>query len=1076
MSPVTAKSESPSIVLTGSTESTASTDDALSPNSSTAESASQGTDATPSTTSALNAPLQTSSNSTSSTDEARADVLPLPPKITPALAVAGVLLILGGFTYTLIGIKSKWVQIFLSSAFLTSLSVTVLLIYVMNPPVRPAVQGAYLVAAFMTGIIFGAGSLVFKEVTEGLGCLLGGFCWSMWLLALRAGGTIPSTGGKVILIAVFTATTYALSFSHHTRPYGLIGATSFAGATAAVLGIDCFSKAGLKEFWLYIWNLNDNLFPLNTNTYPITRGIKVELAIIVLICFIGVVSQFKLWKVIKDRRERKDAIRLGDERERDEIEETIGRRFQEGNEKERAHWEAVYGDHDNSKRNTHTDSGLETERNSSVHKAPASVKEVEGDVSPVEAIERTETGSTNNERGNADSAKATITAPGSMEDVAKPSSTMSLGTLHNSAHDDTGAHNGVDTVTNSSATPATGAKIAVEVSHPPHPPVTPLPFTVPSAEKPERLANRSVITFAEAEPGCYNDSPRLSGRGHAVLLPNEEDPSNVFPPKGHFVIPYAAHSNGSSVAATVDDDSDEMDPSGRGLRDQTYNEIKSSPEAHVVPEVFAALGHAPAQEDEGLNSTGTAVPAAESAADESDPEEFQRPVHVPSRPEPTRPPLPSDSDDEGASHSPRRPPNSRIEGSQTEDSIPKSIKRLSQGAVSSTGSLTKGALDRVPSQLSHVVMTYRTNEWAKHISAANEPEYDESEVISGGAEEEPPMHLVERPASVEMEKLQQSETTVLNPPSVTQQQIPEDSSSPATDVDRTFSGKSSTSNAYVPSSYASRDNITQKPPLLATRGIRSSSTPVLGPTLMTSPIDENAAAEFPPPSRPSISPLPLAGSTLLAQRDSLIRNKHSHSSTRNTASPTEMMMYSQPPVRSTSRLSFVEETGTRSVSRLSNIEGGDLNLPVRSASRLSLSSINDEDMPLSQRKAIIQQQPVSLLPESRVGSTTGKFDAHLPQRASSTVTLQKRESMLASWRESLRQESTLGSVPKETVETRRAEMLMEKQQSRANQQHSEVTKIYQENAFDQAMRRGDMQELHKEAMRKMQANANKHVS
>jgi Domain of unknown function (DUF4203) len=374
MSPVTAKSESSSIVLTGSTESTASAGDALSLNSSTAESASTATDTTPSVTSALNAPLQTTSNSTSSTDEARADVLPLPPKITPALAVAGVLLILGGFTYTLIGIKSKWVQIFLSSAFLTSLSVTVLLIYVMNPPVRPAVQGAYLVAAFMTGIIFGAGSLVFKEVTEGLGCLLGGFCWSMWLLALRAGGTIPSTGGKVILIAVFTATAYALSFSHHTRPYGLIGATSFAGATAAVLGIDCFSKAGLKEFWLYIWNLNDNLFPLNTNTYPITRGIKVELAVIVLICFIGVVSQFKLWKVIKDRRERKDAIRLGDERERDEIEETIGRRFQEGNERERAHWEAVYGDHDHSKRNTHTDSVLGTERNSSLLKAPVSVK------------------------------------------------------------------------------------------------------------------------------------------------------------------------------------------------------------------------------------------------------------------------------------------------------------------------------------------------------------------------------------------------------------------------------------------------------------------------------------------------------------------------------------------------------------------------------------------------------------------------------------------------------------------------------------------------------------------------------
>ena len=84
--------------------------------------------------------------------------------------------------------------------------------------------------------------------------------------------------------------------------------------------------------------------------------------------------------------------------------------------------------------------------------------------------------------------------------------------------------------------------------------------------------------------------------------------------------------------------------------------------------------------------------------------------------------------------------------------------------------------------------------------------------------------------------------------------------------------------------------------------------------------------------------------------------------------------------------------------------------------------------------------------------------------------------MLASFRQSMRQEVALNAVPKETVESRRADMMMEKQQAKVNQQHSEATKIYQENAFDQAMRRRDMQELHKEAMRRMQANANRHVS
>lgn len=123
----------------------------------------------------------------------------------------------------------------------------------MDPPVRLGIQGAFVVAAVLCGITFGVLSMVFPEVTEGLGCLLGGFCISMWLLVLRPGGLITSSGGRAIFIAAFCVAVYALSFSRHTRPYGLIASTSFAGATAVVLGVDCFSRAGLKEFWLYIW-------------------------------------------------------------------------------------------------------------------------------------------------------------------------------------------------------------------------------------------------------------------------------------------------------------------------------------------------------------------------------------------------------------------------------------------------------------------------------------------------------------------------------------------------------------------------------------------------------------------------------------------------------------------------------------------------------------------------------------------------------------------------------------------------------------------------------------------------------
>lgn len=83
--------------------------------------------------------------------------------------------------------------------------------------------------------------------------------------------------------------------------------------------------------------------------------------------------------------------------------------------------------------------------------------------------------------------------------------------------------------------------------------------------------------------------------------------------------------------------------------------------------------------------------------------------------------------------------------------------------------------------------------------------------------------------------------------------------------------------------------------------------------------------------------------------------------------------------------------------------------------------------------------------------------------------------MLATWRESMRHDVATTATPEATVEQRRADMLLEKHQSMLGRQHQEVEKKYRDEAMDQAMRRRDMMEAHKEAMRRMQASANKHV-
>ncbi|ERF73081.1 hypothetical protein EPUS_06542 [Endocarpon pusillum Z07020] len=1021
-------------------------------NAASSFSTSTSTNAVPSATSTVNGPVQTSSNVTDVAEGKHPGGLPLPPKITPVLSIAGVFLIVAGFTYTLIGIKNRWIQIFLSSAFLTSLSVTVLVVYVMNPPVRMAVQGAYLVAAFMTGVIFGAGSLIFKEVTEGLGCLLGGFCLSMWLLALRPGGTVSSTEGKVVLIAAFSTTVYALSFSRYTRPYGLIGATSFAGATAVALGLDCFSRAGLKEFWLYIWNLNDNLFPLNTNTYPITRGMRVELAFIVLICFLGVISQLKLWRVVKDRREKRDADRLENERERNQMEEAIGRRLEEGNERERAQWEAVYGDQEASKHTAAIDSGLETEEDNSLQKASVSVREVEGSSAPAEVM------------NDKDAAKIPVGVWQEKSSSSRPNPN-SFQHAGDSLDDSTNAPNTVNTK-------------EAELLHSPLSPILQRPFAISSAKKPGAHVRVEIISDD-------NENLMFTSLG-------DEDDMN----------PGGFYSKDSSLAATVDEEREELISLSYGQEHAIPFENKSAAEVDILPDVVITPFFDSLQPLEDVKASLADIPR--STADDSDPEEFQRPAVVSPEPQTSKALFPSNHNDARFKQATTSPhlrssvPESRTDDSQAQDITPKSNEALSIDAVSNTESLTKGALDKVPSQLSHVVLSYRTNEWAKHISTADEPEFDKLEVSTEDAVAEVPAHLVEQPAPVHAEKVQRIAKTMAISPMLAQDESCAPAPSKLTPI---VSGKSNASSSTVPSGRSSLDSpvhpdgfqasssqLRQKSesaagltesasaasllPPPGARALRSCSTSMPGHNLKTSPIDENVEAEF-RVSASCGSLAPLAGSTLLAQRDSLLRNKHSFI-TKSTAMPPDIT-HAHPPFRSSSRLSLIEEAQPRSVSPLSNLDNVEAQEPLRSASRLTLLALNDDDMPLSQRKALMQQKPGTLLPETRLGAANN-LDAHLPQWSSVAMTPQKRESMLATWRQSMRQEMALTSVPTEAVETRRAEMLIEKRQSKMSRDYSEATKVHQENAFAEAVRSGDMQDLHKEALRKMQANANKHIS
>ncbi|KAI9874650.1 MAG: hypothetical protein M1830_009524 [Pleopsidium flavum] len=1072
---------------TGSTSSNAATSSNPAQSSAVSASSMPSTGApSPSSTAAVNDLSPSNYKGNIYTDPA---TLPLEPMITPALSVAGVLMMVLG---------------------------TVLIVYVMNPPVSNAVQGAYFVAALITGIIFGAGSIVFTEVTEGLGCLLGGFCLSMWFLVVKPGGLLALTSQKAIFIAAFSLSIFALSFSRYTRPYGLIGSTSFAGATVVILGIDCFSRAGLKEFWLYLWALNSNLFPLGTTTYPITRGIRVEIAGIILIFLLGIVSQSKLWKVIKERREKKAVERHDRELQREREEEDLGRRLEEGNYRERAQWEAVYGDKDKSKVDV-ADSGIGTEDPDSVRKFSASIGDTRdlgnyrvetiemndlngyNRVSPSETAMKRESSAHDNATppvmvAQDDDEIRELNSNGK-EVIRKPQRRHSQASMGNSSP--YGLLEVPKQCRSTAGKDNDGTKpirSSMEKSLPPAPEVVPLPFTIPVAEDSDYDDDGSSnVTFAESDQHEASRATRLSGRsilrrlsGRPLLQHSQSEEA--------LVVPHVEDDQASSVAATIDDDGDEVrsrnsTQSNDGLEQEhlkpdTVDRMISSqpleiPTFSALSGLDSATNATPLKEDEtgnklsnigdvcpvqitnNISSTSSSELPALNPSGEISKVSTQRTSLISSTD-----PRKDDSQSQMQNTEARRRSNTAVDTQEKDptESRPKSTKSLKSivpSDVSGRHSSKASFSEQLPAKLSKVVMSYRTNEWAKHLDRAEKPELDELKLAEQAAEHSREDQEVETAAPVRVEELRQTPLDAQPPPAPRsasqtlshgyreQSSIRQSASNtslqdqlysqpPRATLTQTFYGI--TPQRPPPQTPLTHAGPQQSLPLM-TRGLRSSSTPLNSQTLLESPLEEGQEATY--PSRYTPSPMP--SNTLLAKRDHIVRNRYSSLPFTHYPSPAE---------------SSVQLTPNDSASAYNY--------------RSSLDDDDDDNMSLSQRRSLIQQQRQQQS-TAHLPSQSQMFDAHQPQRYSSASNPDRREAMLASWRESVRQDLAVNQQPNFSVDARRQDLMVEKYQSAVNQQQQAMAVNYRDSVFDQAMRRGDMLDLHKEALRKMQASANKHV-
>ncbi|KAL7939057.1 hypothetical protein V8C35DRAFT_95787 [Trichoderma chlorosporum] len=1090
------------------------------------------------------APIATESPLSNSTlfNPIPAGELPIQPIITPGWGVAGVILMLTGLAYTLVGIKNRWINCFFSTAFITALGISVLIVYIMTVPVSLGIQGAYVVAVTLSGCALGAASLIFKELTEGLGCALGGFCLSMWFLCLAPGGLIQDTIGKAVFISCMSVVGFGFYFPRYTRDWAMITLMSFGGATVMVLGIDCYSRAGLKEFWAYIWNLNSDLFPLGANTYPITRGIRVEIAAVVIICLIGIISQVKLWKVIRDKRERKAASIAEDRRYLEEEEAIVGRRIETQAARERVEWEKVYGGRVlvNSKSNASQYSDG-TDGGSNSKGSPAGQSESAYTASKADGIEMADfshsnavqTGAGGLIYANAEMVKdgkfmvrvavdEVIESPNGDEEGMISEKDNILSESDTASHDGNGSAAGRDVAKGKQVTRSgsESGRSSRRNNVTTVPEVVPLPFKIPEEDDLKSIGDRSsVATFADDEDVTPASLPRDSlvkrvSQGSVTLLrslsqqkknisserqlENGESSEELVEP---VIIPH--DDDQSSLAATVDYDSSSDD------RDDTLSSVIDNDQRKSI-EITAQLGQVEEMEEsEKLKMTESEAAAEDNVSkpdDEASREDKQNlptETNAETHQKDVEPSAATENQEKQKENSEAKS-GSAADGD--ENSIPREQESTATGsneaevikpleptekatslssATTNFVSLTK---DRLPESLSKVALSYRTNEWTKHLSHADTPEPEAIYIETHASEQD----IEEIPRFVDVEDLQKSATgDIISPPVaalsnskatvsfaqpnhrgskmkhlsnvITSVAVPSDAVSP-----NGSPGLPPMDAAGQPTSPAMRRTSTGFAPIVE----EQDGTQVVGVPSSEDTMEQDRAQLNSTPFRP-IVPRVVSFSnphTLLGQRESVLRSRSQGN-----------LVYNMPEFPMDTQGSVGDSESLHNYAIYNQVHSPD-----------------PDDLPLNRRREMLRQSSMTNLPPSNFRlnrSSSGvevsgntQFNSHQPKRES-VVSVVARETKLANFRQSIAHDlrSMTPGVPsnmggRETpfaststliddMDIQRTVLMEKNEAERQRREMQKREKEWHDRLFDTRMRSGDLLEAHREVIRKMQSSA-----
>ncbi|KHJ34938.1 hypothetical protein EV44_g0429 [Erysiphe necator] len=978
-----------------------------------------------------------SSNVDSYHDVASSD-LPINPRITPGFAVAGIFLIISGTIYAMTGIKNRWLQICLSSAYLAGLAITVLILYVMNLPISNVTQGAYIVAVISTGAILGAVSILFSEITEGLCCLFGGFSLSMWLLTLQPNGLLTGNG-RIVLIAILTIGSFATSYSQYTRSYSYIFFISFGGATSIILGVDCFSRAGLKEFWAYLWALNPNLFPLEGTGYPLTRGIRVETASIIVISLAGIISQVKLWKVVQERHKKKSDEKLQVARKFEEDENNIGRKVVEETAKEKDQWEVMYRNEENNhpfptEPKNYYSAILENGSSKIAEFRPQSMNADKETSSMSKGLEATSHG--------------TI-----IVSVAQDLDEPHVHGRNSTEHKDLD-RKGINELDEQellekriSGSSDTLAKRISMTTVPPGPVVVPLPFKIPE---------NSVIL----------DSNRSSIGTQATLGDDIEDDS-LIRPESHSVISNSPpKASGDSIITSRSIDlSMNCNPE---IETKAKIDLISGDNIKVLLDTKKPRKLSTVSVEAAQNSPLATSPRSETSFSKEkhklDVEEHHDEGYCESQSnlnETCKEPI-SQNDSIPLRVEETLTPSSSIPSpiDKSKDFDAQSSKnilqndKVSRSRSSSTNSqINRITKDNLPSHVSKIFLSYRTNEWAKHLEYAEKPEIEE--LGKFGHASQLNSESTEIPVPVNIQELQQ---TPENP-----QPLPKRNSKyfypsgvvtlgPNINNDPIYSREKIITNN-------SQGSLVSQQSLVTSHRMNRTSMP---PSAYN-----NIRFENPTDSRSTLIGNIKRNSVLPQAHQNSKRASNSAINSRGSSIPKNRTLYKR-----SSGVSILDPSSA-TISQAGSSE-------TESTYNCPLLLQDDEMMSLSQRRDLIRQASMIAASSSNqaLGNTPYSMTYNQAQlrRISSLPNPQARQQQLAWWRASVRQDLQASLPPQDRMEQQQ-NMLRESQKlDEMKRLTEERKKDAREEAWNDMMRSKEMLEAHREALRRLQNKANQNMS